>query len=71
MERKLRQLLQWWTNLTQDTNIKETNMVEKNKKRKKLYQAEYYIKNIDRLKQYKRNWYQETRKESNDNQRSN
>ena len=35
----------------------------KNKKRKKLYQAEYYLKNIDRLKQYKRNWYQETRKE--------
>jgi len=41
-------------------------MVEKNKKRKKLYQAEYYLKNIDRLKQYKRNWYKETRKEINE-----
>ena len=38
--------------------------LEKNKGRRKKYQAEYYLKNITRLKEYKRNWYQEVRKES-------
>ena len=38
--------------------------LEKNKGRRKKYQAEYYLKNITRLKEYKRNWYQEFRKEN-------
>lgn len=38
--------------------------VEKNRDRLKKYQAEYYLNNIDKLKAYKRNWYQSTRKES-------
>jgi hypothetical protein len=40
--------------------------VKKNKDRRKQYQADYYLKNITRLKEYKRNWYQEVRKESNE-----
>jgi hypothetical protein len=35
-----------------------------NRRVRKEYQATYYLKNIDRLKEYKRNWYQSTRKES-------
>jgi cell fate (sporulation/competence/biofilm development) regulator YmcA (YheA/YmcA/DUF963 family) len=38
--------------------------VEKNRDRLKKYQAEYYLNNIDKLKAYKRNWYQSTRKEN-------
>ena len=41
--------------------------LEKNKVRRKKYQAEYYLKNITRLKEYKRNWYQKIRKENNAN----
>jgi hypothetical protein len=36
-----------------------------NRRERKEYQADYYLRNIDkRLKEYKRNWYQSTRKES-------
>ena len=38
-----------------------------NRRERKEYQANYYLKNIDRLKEYKRNWYQSTRKENNIN----
>lgn len=41
--------------------------LEKNKGRRKKYQAEYYLKNITRLKKYKRNWYQEVRKANDAN----
>jgi hypothetical protein len=40
--------------------------LEKNKGRRKKYQAEYYLKNITRLKEYKRNWYLEVRKENSE-----
>ena len=33
--------------------------VEKNRDRLKKYQASYYLNNIDKLKAYKRNWYQQ------------
>ena len=36
--------------------------VEKNKDRLKKYQADYYLNNIDKLKAYKRNWYQQVAK---------
>ena len=41
--------------------------LEKNKGRRKKYQAEYYLKNITRLKEYKRNWYQGVRKANDAN----
>lgn len=34
-----------------------------NRRERKEYQANYYLKNIERLKEYKRKWYQLTRKE--------
>jgi hypothetical protein len=38
-----------------------------NRRVRKEYQANYYLKNIDRLKEYKRNWYQSIKKgETND-----
>ena len=39
--------------------------LEKNKARRKQYQADYYLKNIDRLKKYKREWYELNKKEAN------
>jgi len=36
--------------------------VEKNRDRLKKYQADYYLNNIDKLKAYKRNWYQQVSK---------
>jgi hypothetical protein len=35
-----------------------------NRRERKEYQANYYLKNIDRLKEYKRNWYQSIKKEN-------
>jgi hypothetical protein len=35
-----------------------------NRRERKQYQADYYLRNIDKLKEYKRNWYQSTRKEN-------
>jgi 23S rRNA maturation mini-RNase III len=32
-----------------------------NRRVRKEYQANYYLKNIDRLKEYKRNWYKENK----------
>ena len=39
--------------------------VEKNRDRLKKYQADYYLNNIDKLKAYKRNWYQQITKNNN------
>ena len=41
--------------------------VEKNRDRLKKYQASYYFNNIDKLKAYKRNWYQSIKKDSKGN----
>jgi hypothetical protein len=37
-----------------------------NRRVRKEYQATYYLKNIDRLKEYKRNWYKSIKKENKD-----
>lgn len=43
------------------TNKQQTE----NRRERKEYQANYYLKNIERLKEYKRNWYQQTIKNNN------
>ena len=41
-----------------------TKQEPENRRVRKEYQANYYLKNIDRLKEYKRNWYQSIKKEN-------
>ena len=45
--------------------MKNKQWIEKNRERLKQYQADYYLKNIDKLKEYKRKWYQLTKNKDN------
>ena len=42
-----------------------TKQQPENRRVRKEYQANYYLKNIDRLKEYKRNWYKKLNNEDN------